>query len=259
MKVVTLLGVIVLFFSSCQKIMEFYSLNSSVEGTPISNCRIRSFSSNLYGSVNRTVVHYDEHGNPWRIMYFADWLPDGRTAEYLTYDEQGRLIFHEPDLTMGNHRKYVYEGNSRTPVRDTATDFQGKKYVETFKADAKGRIIEEEIRWIYSPPDLEDDFEFKTELHHYFYDLQGNRQVNPYDKPWHKPLRYSKKQSLYSLHPVWQIIHRNYSKNGIDNVATFNESGLPISFQINDFAYWPPFLDMSQYSRVGYDCADTIK
>lgn len=259
MKVVVTLGMIVLLFSSCQKIMEFYSVNSSVEGSPTTRCRIRSFSSNLYESVNRTVVHYNENNDPWRIKYYAEWLPDGVATEYIKYDSLGRLIQHEPDLTMGNHRTYVYEGTSRVPVRDTATDFQGKKYLETFKVDAIGRIVEEEIKWIYSPPDLEDDFEFKTERHRFFYDLQGNRQVNPYDKPWHKPLRYSKKPSLYSLHPVWQIINRDFSKNGIDNVSTFNENGLPTSFRIDDFAYWPPFLDMSQYSRVAYDCIDVVK
>lgn len=259
MKVLSILGMIVLFFSSCKKIMDFYSYNSSVEANPTTRCRIRSFSSTLYESVNRTSVHYDENGNPWRIMYFADWLPDGKAVEYLKYDSLGRLVLHEPDITMGYHRKYVYEGTSRTPARDTSTDFQGKKYVETFKADVKGRIIQEEIRWIYSPPDLEDDFEFKTEVHNFYYDLQGNRQVNPYDRPWHKPLKYSQRPSIYSLHPVWQIIHRDYSKNGIDNVAEFNERGLPVSFKIDDFAYWPPFLDMNQNSRVGYDCVDAVK
>lgn len=238
--------------------MEFYSLNSSTEVSPV-QCRIRSFSSKLYETVNRTVVQYNEQGNPSRIVYFADWLEGGRALEYLKYDSLGRLVLHEPDLIIGNHRKYVYEGNSRTPLRDTATDFQGKKYVESFKTDVKGRIIEEEIRWIYSPPDLEDDFEFKTEVRHYFYDLQGNRQVNPFDHPWHKPLRYNKQPSLYSLHPVWKIIHRDYSKNGIDNVATFNEQGLPTSFVIDDLAYWPPFLDMNQFSRVAYDCAGDMK
>lgn len=258
MKVVSLLGVIVLFFSSCQKIMEFYAANSSVEGQP-AGCRIRSFSSELYESVNRTVVQYDTLGNPTRIIHFADWLEGGRSFEYIKYDSLGRIISHEPDLMMGNHRKYVYEGTSRTPLRDTATDFQGKKYVETFKVDAIGRIVQEEIKWIYSPPDIEDDFPFKTEVYRYFYDLQGNRQVNPYDHPWHKPLRYSKRPSIYSLHPVWKIIHRDYSKNGIDNVIAFNENGLPLLFEVDEFAYWQPFLDMNQHSRVAYDCNGNLK
>lgn len=253
MKVVTLLGVIVLFFSSCQKIMEFYSLNSSVETKP-THCRIRSFSSELYESVNRTVVQYDTLGNPVRIVYLADWIEGGKAFEYIRYDSLGRMISHEPDSTMGYRRKYVYQGSSPVPLRDTATDFQGKKYLESFKTDAIGRIIEEEIKWIYSPPDLEDDFEFPTEVYRYYYDLQGNRQANPYDHPWHKPIRYSKRPSLYGLHNVWQIIHRDYSKNGIENVVAFNEKGLPLLFVVDEFAYWQPFLDMNQRSRVAYDC-----
>ncbi|MBL7699369.1 MAG: hypothetical protein JNK79_14490 [Chitinophagaceae bacterium] len=204
-------------------------------------------------------MQYDTSGNPIRIVYLADWYPDGKAFEYIEYDELGRMISHEPDLLIGNHRKYVYEGTSRVPLRDTATDFQGKKYVETFKTDVKGRIIEEEIRWIYSPPDIEDDFEFKTEVHRYYYDLQGNRQVNPFDHPWHKPLQYSNRPSLYSLHPVWQIIHRDYSKNGINNVIYYNEAGLPLLFEVDEFAYWQPFLDMNQHSRVAYDCNTSVK
>ena len=256
MKVISILGMIVLFFSSCQKIMEFYSVSSTVE--PPSKCRIKEYTTEMYESVNRTLIRYDQSGNPIRITYYADWWPDGKVTERFKFDSIGRLIVHEPDPFMGNKRVYVYEGSSRVPLRDTATDFQGKKYLESFKTDAGNRIIEEKIEWIYSPPDLEDDFPFETEVHQYFYDLQGNRQVNPFDYPWHKTLKYSQRPSLYSLHPVWQLIHRDFSKNGIDNVTSFNEKGLPLTFRYDEFAYWSPFLDMSQNSVIVYDCDATL-
>jgi hypothetical protein len=237
--------------------MEYYSLNSSTENKPA--CRIKSYSSEYFESVNRTNITYDNKGNPTQITYFADWLPNGRAVEKLKYDSLNRLVSHEPFIEMNNRRKYVYEGTSMTPVRDTSTDFQGKKYVETFKTDTKGRIIEEEIRWIYSPPDLEDDFEFKTEVHRFYYDIHGNRQVNPFDYPWHKTIKYSQHPSLYSLHPAWQLIHRDYSKNSITNVSVYNESGLPVSFISDDFAYWQPFLDLNQNSIVEYDCGESMK
>lgn len=249
---------IVLIFSSCQKIVEFYSVSSSTTET-VPACRIKSYSSVNYESINQTFIDYNEKGDPTWIFYYADWLPDGQAFERFKYDSLGRLIAHIPDNFLGNRRIYVYEGESRIPLRDTATDFQGKKYLESFKTDAKGRIIEEEIKWIYSPPDLEDDFPFQTEVYHYYYDLQGNRQVNPFDYPWHKTLKYSKKPSLYSLNYVWQLIHRDFSKNGLTNVGAYNERGLPISFIVNDFAYWQPFLDMTQHSTITYDCIDDVK
>lgn len=258
MKFFGVLGMIMLIFSSCQKILEYYSINDTASETSTS-CRVKSYSSPYYESVIRTEIKYDTKGNPVQITYFADWLPGGKAIEKLKYDSLNRLISHEPFIEMNNIRKYVYEGDARTPVRDTATDFLGKKYVESFKTDLKGRITEEEIRWIYSPPDLEDDFEFQTEVHRYYYDARGNRQVNPFDYPWHKTIQYSQHPSLYSLHPAWQLIHRDYSKNGIKNVSIYNDSGLPLRFKFDEFAYWQPFLDMNQNSEVVYDCTPIIK
>lgn len=242
----------IVILSSCQKIMEYYSLNSTTTAPP--TCRIKSYSSLYYESQTSTKIKYDSTGRPVQITYSAEWLPGGKAIEKLYYDSLGRLSLHQPFIEMGNKRKYVYEGASSTPLRDTATDFQGKKYVETFKADAAGRIIEEEIRWIYTPPEVQDDFPFETEVHRYYYDVHGNRQANPFDYPWHKTIRYSNKPSLYSLHPVWQLIHRDYSKNGLTNVTEYNENGLPVRFQPDEFAYWQPFLDMNQNSVVVYEC-----
>jgi hypothetical protein len=252
MKFALPLGMIMLIFSSCQKIMEYYSLNSTSTAPPA--CRIKSYSSIYFESETSTKFKYDSTGRPVQVTYFAEWLPGGKAIEKFYYDSLNRLVLHEPFIEMGNKRLYVYEGESHVPLRDTATDFQGKKYVESFKTDIKGRIIEEEIRWIYSPPDIEDDFPFETEVHRFYYDLRGNRQVNPFDYPWHKTIKYSDKPSLYSLHPVWQLIHRDYSKDGLPNVTQYNENGLPISFKFDEFAYWQPFLDMNQNSIVVYDC-----
>jgi len=233
--------------------MDYYSIrNNASEHT--TSCRIKSYSSPYYESVIRTEFKYDTKGNPVQITYFADWLPNGKAVEKLKYDSIGRLILHEPFIEMNNTRKYVYDSVSRTPLRDTATDFLGKKYVESFKTDLKGRIVEEQIRWIYTPPDVQDDFEFKTEVHRYYYDARGNRQVNPFDYPWHKSIQYSEHPSLYSLHPAFQLIHRDYSKNGIMNVSSYNESGLPVTFKFDEFAYWQPFFDLNQNSVIVYDC-----
>jgi hypothetical protein len=252
MKLAFPLGMVMLIFSSCQKIMDYYNIRGF--DIPLPSCRIKSYTTTYYETTSKTTIQYDGKGNPVLIIYLADWLPDGAATETFKYDTQGRLISHEPDPYMGNKREYVYEGNARTPLRDTATDLQGKRYLETFKTDAKGRIVELEIKLIYTPPDLEDDFEFQTEVHRYYYDVHGNRQVNPFDYPWHRTIRYSDKPSLYSLSPVWQIIHRDYSKNGVTNVRDYSSAGLPITFVFDEFAYWQPFLDMTQNSVVEYEC-----
>lgn len=253
----TCAGFLVVFiFPACQKIIEYYNPGSN--NTPLS-CRIKNYSYDYYGSLYRTTIEYDNRGNPGLITYYDEWSPDGQVVEQLEYDSLGRLIFHEPYLYMGSSRVYVYEGNSRTPVRDTAQDLWGKKYLETFRYDLKGRIIWEEIKLIYTPPESEEDPFFETEVHRYYYDANGNRQVNPFDYPWHKTIQYTQKPSIYSLHPAWQIIYRDFSKNSVPNVDTYNETGLPLTFQLEEDIYWQPFLDLPYTAKIAYDCNNDVK
>jgi hypothetical protein len=247
---VALMGVVILF-SGCQKILDYYKpgKTDSAKG-----CRIKSYSYNYYGDFYQTTFQYDAQGKPTLITYYDPYLSGGMTTEIFEYDSLNRLVNHLPDPFKGSSRVYVYEGTAKTPVRDTATDFSGNVYLETFETDDAGRIIQEKIELIKSEETPEPGFEFKTEVHRYYYDLHGNRQDNPFGHPWHTTLKYSDKPSLYSLNPVWQLISRDYSRNGVPNVENYTEQGLPRTFIFSEFAYWQPFLDLNLFCTIVYDC-----
>lgn len=239
-----------MLLTGCEKIVDHF--RPGKPSTPV-ECRIKSFSYEYYGSIYKTEIEYDLQGNPVTITYFDEFLSGGKTTESLTYDSLGRLVRHEPDIFMGYTRIYVYEGNYHTPVRDTALDFAGNVFLETFEHDNNGRIISLKIELI-EEGENEEGFLFETEFYRYYYDFYGNRQANPFDHPWHSTIRYSKNPSLYSLHPVWQLIHRDYSRNSVPNLREIHPEGYPVSFVFSEFAYWQPFLDLNLISTIEYEC-----
>jgi hypothetical protein len=238
--------------SGCQKIMDYYDRGKTAAKT---SCRIAHYTYDYYDNQVVTIFDYDQKGNPVQITYNDEWLPDGKAIEVFIYDDLNRLVSHVPDLYLGNKRTYVYEGSARTPLHDTAEDIYGNKYLESFRSDPAGRITREEIDWVVVAEGFEFEHEFyKKEVKNYYYDVHGNRQVNPFDHPWHKTIRYSENPSIYSLHPTWQLIYRDYSRNNASQIKTTHESGLPASFFESEFDYWQPFFDLAQNAQVFYDC-----
>jgi hypothetical protein len=67
-------------------------------------------------------------------------------------------------------------------------------------------------------------------------------------------IQYSDKPSLYSLHSVWQLIHKDYSKNSVPFGETFNNKDLPLSIKQSNVAYFQPFLNLYLGSVIEYDC-----
>lgn len=250
--VVMMLGFL---FSGCQKINEYYSRGTKELNT---SCRISHYTYNYYDTEINTYIDYDSKGNPIKITYIDEWLPEGQASEIFQYDHLNRLIKHIPDEYIGNMRTYVYEGDSPDPVRDTAEDVYGNKYVESFDFDYSGRIIREEIEWVIVAEDFEiDPGGAWKEVKRFYYDVHGNRQVNPFDHPWHKTIHYTDKPSLYSLHRTWQLVFRDFSKYNASKVRTVNDYGLPTSFAASELDYWQPFFDLAQNATITYECNNT--
>src|SRR5690606_30702824 len=67
------------------------------------------------------------------------------------------------------------------------------------------------------------------------YDAKGNRQfVNNGSGNTPPAITYTNKPSLFSLHPVWQLVHRNWSKNAVmEDVQSYNSNGLPTRANLN--------------------------
>jgi len=252
MRVAVVLVFLGTVLSSCEKIIDHYTRDESRNAA---SCRIASYTYDYYGSMVIATFDYDVDGKPISITHHDEWLPDGQAKEVFVYDEFGRLTHHIPDEYIGSIRHYIYEGNAHMPVRDTIADAAGNKYVEEFTYDKAGRIVRIDIRQVVAVDGSGDDpHVFKPEAYRYYYDAYGNRQANPYDRPWHRTIRYSDKPSLYSLHPTWQLVFRDFSRNNASKVATYNEYGLPITFIYSELDYWQPFFDLSQNAVITYEC-----
>lgn len=204
-------------------------------------------------------IHYNNQGNPVILNYNLQALapyPE-RFTVYYRYDNKNRLIEVDPpivdpvqmeleSLTPITPHKFVYQGNSQLPIRDSilSDTFFGvsegiayKAYtvkVEDLYYDAHGRINKVVSRREYHNT-LNNHVEYSNYNLEFSYDQKGNSQVvNDGNGNTPPPVTYTNKPSLYSLHPVWQLVHKNWSKNApVENVQAYNSYGLPTMAEMN--------------------------
>jgi uncharacterized protein YxeA len=251
MKQTLLIACAVVLLAGCNKILDYYNLDEHGKPhvKPIPHCKLMSETNTEDPVYQRTLYEYDEEGKPTHISFP---YPDEGHYIDVEYDEQGRLAYEHVSTYVGpGNRKYVYEGDSRLPVRDTLYRWYDLVYTESFTYDNSGRIIREEARFVSAPDDYEEVFgdpRVWEMTSVYYYDLRGNRQYRPRgNQGTTRPVPYSDKPNLYLLHPVFQLYFRDFSRNSTvyddKNVATYNDSGLPLTFRD------------SHYVNV-YDCAE---
>ena len=249
-------------FSGCQKFVDLVHHHEDRNRIP---CKImRTFYEDPLNR-NSADYHYNAEGYPTSIdySYFElfiprpdDPVPD--TIPILTeftvnynYDAQKRLIKETSDFFYAQRLlHFAYEGNSKMPVRDSFPGAAGDEYVEDIEYDFLNRIIKVTLRITeYGPVE-----EFPTQVRKYYYDIRGNRQEDPSNPGYPGEIIYNNKPSLYSLHPAWQLIHKNFSKNSVDYGATYNSKGLPLTIKKEPVPYFQPFLGLAPGVEITYEC-----
>ncbi len=244
-------------FISCSKRDIQKWLNKPGNPTPSVPCRIDSIYPVTEGdpmlvSWVAAGVHYNDQGNPSFINYTQRYFNYSNFTVYYKYDSRNRLIEVDPPYVDPLHmevssispvtaHKFVYEGNSTLPIRDSiiSDTFYGvsegvayKVYtvkIEDLFYDEQGRINRVVSRRNFYNTRFNEHSYFEQEFK-YSYDSKGNRQTISVgaDNPPPAVVKYTNKPSLYSLHPVWQLVHRNWSKNAPEmNVQKYNNNGLP--------------------------------
>lgn len=243
--------------SSCQKLLDYYNYR---DAEPSPACRVKAISNEDDFYLSTIRIQYHNNGLP-AVLESDDYdkefdFTTSYTRQY-TYDHLNRLISdHSENAYVGPRVYYAYEGNSLLPVRDTVVALY-VSYVEDLEYDAKGRITKVTAR----------DFDFvipednpgphPDQVTQYYYDLRGNRQEHPSNAGYNGLIEYSDKPSLYSLHPVWQLLHKNYSRNSVPFGETFNEEGLPLTIKDELVPHFQPFLKrLGRGSSIEYDCGE---
>jgi hypothetical protein len=220
------------------------SLESSSNATvanEFSNCKLRRI---VYENpfVSESTVNmlftYNAADNPFSVTHTGPLIVPTSgyptTNYYFYYDGKNRLtrlLISHGENNFSEYtelHRYGYDNND-VIVTDTLLHPDWNGDPETFIAyitigltyDSQGRIIKETIK------DLRNG---TTRNPTYTYDSRGNLAV----KGW-KSSGYDNKVSIFRAHPIFQFIHRNYSRNNALPEAKYNSRGLPLAVrQLND-------------------------
>lgn len=233
----------VILFSGCRKFQEFIDHHTPKPPAAI-NCRLDSIyptepRNPVLHRATAVGVHYNNKGNPILANYTFEHYGVYHIPVHFIYDEKDRLIEILPIMDSITNEElytnkpdrvvYVYEGNSRLPVRDTVfrNDFTWGNEIEELYYDAEGRVNR-----VFRQLTTDAAYDLETK---YTYDANGNKQVTlDIEGKTPPPLEYSDKPSLYSLNPVWQLIHKDWSKNSLKvPVKTVTAQGLPETLEYN--------------------------
>lgn len=277
---IPLLIFLVIMLTGCQKIVDRYTKHLGLPPS-IKPCRVDSIypverSSDLSNIWTAVGVKYNSKGDPVLLNYTIKHYGTYNFPVYYRYDDRNRLVEIVTPITdtiadflytAPLHVKYVYEGDSPRPVRDSIFSwfYEQLEEVEDLHYDAKGRIhrvVHRVSRHPY-PESYETQYE---------YDGNGNKHVVLAGDGTTPPAtEYSDKPSLYSLHPVWQLVHKDYSKNAVkSNAQAYNDRNLPTvadlaTFRINDMSrHNPLFLHVDNspdftLSNIDYKCTSLLK
>lgn len=251
---------------SCTKSVDTMEGSASLEissdavvASEFRNCKLRNIYHLNTGGEGTTkgTFTYNSAGNPLSLIYGAQASQENPN-HYFFYDKQNRLREYRQThvfngVEYSNLHKYGYNSNG-VLVLDSAITYgvydeygkfhPGDTTLITLIYDAQGRISKERIR---------NPFDGSIRNPTYTYDARGNLAV----AGW-KSSSYDNKVSIFRSHPVFQFIHRNYSKNNAAPQPKYNSLGLPLSVNPSNDIFFNSYSTVfgSQYgiTKALYDC-----
>jgi hypothetical protein len=250
------IGLSLIQLFSCQKNMKsseetltFQTSSEAVIYNEFNDCKLRTI-THKNGGVNVPTVKgtfvYHPDGLPDRLTY--DWAGTGNPNYFFIYDNKRRLrelrLSVEINITTGYFwHKYGYN-NLNQIILDTLyhPEFPTHTTISQITYDNQNRVSGETIR------NLHGDV---TKTITYNYDSRGNLVVNGWLSSY-----YDNNISIFRTHPLFQFIHRNYSRNNAAAQAKYNYNGLPLSNNPSNDAFFnadPEFIGQG-VTKATYDC-----
>lgn len=259
MKHLTLLILLGTLLSGCQKLVDLYQRYESEQQPQASACRVDSvYPASATTFTMAAGIHYNAKGNPDTVFYtYYDEINDLRFQAEYRYDELDRLVAVVPDFIYLGPKEvdYTYEGNSRLPKSSRTWDLYAFLDDQFFydEAGRMNRIVRHITGRLSGDTTEYPDVEYK-----FVYDESGNRQPDPSNENYSGPVEYTDKPSIYSLHPVWQIVHWDFSRNSLPSVETYNENGYPLKYKQGPTYQFQTFLqtDSGPGYKFSYTCPE---
>jgi len=190
---------------------------------------------NDFNEMDSAVFTYNRKGDPVRITRGINTT--GAPDALFWYDKRGRLtdyigIYSSGDNYEFRHR-YTYDHKDRI-ITDTMyvsgflSSYLGSvSNITKYKYDAQNRIIRMDYIIPYHPG--------SSWAHLYTYNQQGNiEKITDANGYLFAIPVYDDKININNLHPLWQFLARDYSRNspfgpaGHYEQATYDQHGLPV-------------------------------
>lgn len=263
-KVAALLLTVAMHAVSCKKSVDTPAEGLTIESASnamavddFSTCKLRRIHQTFWGESFTAIFTYTATGKPYSVVY--DHTADGVYNHYFSYDAQGRLtqLFRTfGDYYFDIYHRYQYNSSNLIISEETYAGngtSNADYYKTTFTYDSLGRIVKETILFYKSGkgPAV-------TTTKGYLYDNRGNLAV----KGWASSRYDYTKVSLFRTHPIFQFIHRNYSRNNASIQPKYNSRGLPLSMVPGNDLFFsaetgsgnPNFVGTNDVRRLIYDC-----
>jgi hypothetical protein len=218
-----LLAFILLALAGCEKIDQVPNLAPKL--VQVKNIVFYEFKASPYNAR----FYYNRYGNPDSVIYekVSTWEPN----MLFRYDSKQRLrecleYYHSStEYLYEEWHKYGYN-NRNQAVIDTIylmgqikgnpeTDPNTGRRISYLFYDAKGRIVKDSL--FYRPPE-----NIPPKVTIYEYDSYGNR-VRP-------GMVYDNYLNIHQLHPIWQLLDRDYSVDNPFAAVSYNNYRLPLAF-----------------------------
>lgn len=195
-------------------------------------CRVHQLIGRIGYQQDTITIKYNNKGNP--VEMNRSFVSTGSPRYVFKYDKRDRLI----DLIgLYNHPtnyevrfRYAYDYKDRI-TSDTAyvlgfTDVPNRpEYIREYTYDDRDRLVRFKHKNLIYPD--------SRWTYYYHYNQQGNLEKVTNENGSEIPLfsfDYDNKVNINSLHPIWQFLSGDYSRNNHSVALAYNAKGLPTVF-----------------------------
>ncbi|ACU61871.1 hypothetical protein [Chitinophaga pinensis] len=221
----------------------------------IPECRVYQLSGDINYPGDTITIRYNSKGNP--IAMDKNHVTTGSPRYVFKYDKNDRLteligMYNHPTNYETLYRfSYDYKNRIKADTQYTF-GFIGQpampEYIHEYEYDSKGRMTRYRHISLYSSYRWEHNFQ---------YNAQGNlsKVINEYGNETSAfPYDYDDKVNVNSLHPIWQFLSHDYSRNNHSPAVSYNNKGLPTEIDLRT-KYQGSFANLPiNHVQISYQC-----